>query len=208
MKAFFEEHETKTFQLAGSRFYYQGGDDSIEVKINSGGDSRSFVLQSGQGINSDDRFGSVQITNSGVDQEVEFEVTDREIFDNRIPGSMTIAPEGGVMPVVQTEVVEVSPVGGVMPVVSASAVVNSSGFKEVGGGERVMLLPANTNRVKALLRFKKGVLGGKWWVGESSAAVNFLIDDGSHLVYENTDELWVLNEGAIDGQVFVMEDLR
>lgn len=91
MKVDLNAGESETFNLQGGRFYFQDGDDFIYVKLNSGGDTRTFKLLSGQGVNFEaGRFSSVEIINGSVPQSIEFEVYDRDVFDNRIPAVMDV----------------------------------------------------------------------------------------------------------------------
>jgi hypothetical protein len=134
MKTTLEAFGIEPFSLQGSRFWYVEGDYDIEVKLSRGGDTRIYRLKSGQGVNwENERFDSLEIRSLGNAHDVEFEVLEKEVFDNRIPGSMTVVPEGGEMPVVsgstplnvaQSGAFAVAPEGGEMPVVSGSAPLN------------------------------------------------------------------------------------
>ena len=83
--------ESKIFSQQGGRFYFIGGEDEIHVKLNSGGDTRVYKLLTGQGVHFESgRFNSVEIRNGATDQQIEFEVYDREVFDNRVPGLLDV----------------------------------------------------------------------------------------------------------------------
>jgi len=87
MKTGFLAGESKSFSLQGGRFYFVSGDAEIHAKLKAGGDTRVYKLYQGQGVDFDGgRFAGVEIINGEVPQEIEFEVYDKEVFDNRIPG--------------------------------------------------------------------------------------------------------------------------
>ena len=80
----------------GARFYYTDGDQKINLKLIGNGDARDFDLYPRQGVNSTDRFYGVSITNLGsVEAVIDFEISDREVFDNRIPTITQIEPVSG-----------------------------------------------------------------------------------------------------------------
>lgn len=77
----------------GGRFYYMGGRGEIEVKLKTGGDTRRFTLLPGKGIamREGERFDGLEIVNLlGEAQQIEFEVSDREVFDNRVTGVVEV----------------------------------------------------------------------------------------------------------------------
>lgn len=104
---------SQNITVAGARFYFVDGNGKINVRLKGSGDSRDFDLYPRQGVNSDVRFAGVEVTNiSDEEQTIEFEISDREVFDNRIPevaqvepvgGAMSVVPQGGFMPVMQAD---------------------------------------------------------------------------------------------------------
>ncbi|WP_341937203.1 hypothetical protein [Marinimicrobium sp. C2-29] len=84
---------SQSISQQGGRFYYMEGLGEIEIKLKTGGDTRRFVLKPGKGIamREGERFDGLEIVNLlNVSQEVEFEVSDREVFDNRVTGSVYV----------------------------------------------------------------------------------------------------------------------
>jgi hypothetical protein len=77
--------ETKVVSLAGGRFYFEKGAGRISVKT-IGNDSNVFTLSPGMGFqNRGVNFPSIEITNlHDVEQTIEFIVSYREVFDNRV----------------------------------------------------------------------------------------------------------------------------
>jgi|GEM_PF-5520077 len=83
--------ETKIFSQQGGRFYFVSGEGELYVKLITGGDTRTFKLLVGQGVDfGNGRFTSVEITNGQTAQNIEFEIYDREVFDNRVPGLLDV----------------------------------------------------------------------------------------------------------------------
>jgi len=95
---------SQNITVAGARFYFVDGNGKINVRLKGSGDSRDFDLYPRQGVNSDVRFAGVEVTNiSDEEQTIEFEISDREVFDNRIPEVAQVEPVGGAMPVSQSQ---------------------------------------------------------------------------------------------------------
>lgn len=93
MKITLGSFESKKVSVAGGQFYLLGAFSRVEVKVLGGGDSRVFELSPGMGFRSEDgaRFNGVEIKNlSTVAQTVEFEISDREVFDNRAVGVVEV----------------------------------------------------------------------------------------------------------------------
>lgn len=195
--------ETKKSSIQGGRFYYEKGDYQIRVKIVAGGDAREFDLYPGQGFNNEpgqDRFHALEITNlnDSESQTIDFEVSDREKFDNRA----TIASTGDTLPV---KVVDGSiDLNGLVQIVAAGGVSRDNVVVPVAAGAVVQVLADDINRLKALLYF-----AGDCYIGKDnavSAANGFPITGGSDLVDENTAALWVYSAAA--NSVRVLTDLK
>jgi hypothetical protein len=79
--------ESKTVTVGGGRFYYEAGAGAITVKT-VGNDAAEFDLMPGMGFqNNPDQqnFFAVQIINkAGVNQDIDFIISYREVFDNRV----------------------------------------------------------------------------------------------------------------------------
>jgi hypothetical protein len=79
--------EKKVISISGGRFYYEGGVGKIRVKT-IGSNSSEFDLSPGMGFQNApgmDNFFGVEITNlEGVAQEIEYIISYREVFDNRV----------------------------------------------------------------------------------------------------------------------------
>lgn len=85
--------EIKPVTVAGGQFYLLDAFGKMSVKIVGGGDAREFELSAGMGfkIRGDERFFALDIKNiSGVDQTIEFEISDRDVFDNRTVGIVEV----------------------------------------------------------------------------------------------------------------------
>lgn len=180
--------ESKSFTLQGGRFYYEKGLYLIRVKIVAGGDAREFDLYPGQGFNNEpgqDRFHALEITNlsDAESQDIDFEVSDRQKFDNRA----TIASTGDALPVVLTYY-------------NARAVNKII----VPAGVATQVLVSDASRAKAALHFS----GGDCFLGIDNTvdANDFPISNGSDWVDENTAALWVFSVSGCTVHVF--EDLR
>jgi hypothetical protein len=79
--------ESQNISISGSRFYYEKGLGKILVKT-KGNDSNAFELWPGMGFKNRDgqmNFPSLEIYNlHTAEQDIEFSVSYREIFDNRV----------------------------------------------------------------------------------------------------------------------------
>lgn len=79
--------ESKIVTVGGGRFYYENGAGLITVKT-IGNDSAEFDLKPGMGFQNkvdQQNFFGVQIENkSGVQQDIDFIISYREVFDNRV----------------------------------------------------------------------------------------------------------------------------
>lgn len=88
MKITLAAGESKPVTLSGAQFYYLSGSGKIEVKIVAGGNARTFELSPGMGFRNDDSelpFYGVEIRNLfGSSQDIEFEISYRQVFDNRV----------------------------------------------------------------------------------------------------------------------------
>lgn len=85
--------ESKPVTVAGGQFYLLSAFSKVAVKIVSGGDSRVFELSSGMGFKAreGERFFGVEIKDlGGVGQTIDFEISDREVFDNRTVGVVEV----------------------------------------------------------------------------------------------------------------------
>lgn len=94
MKITLAAGESKPVTMSGSQFYYMSGLGKIDVKLVSGGNARTFELSPGMGFRNNDGdlpFYGVEIKNihSGA-QDVEFEISYREVFDRRVIGSVDV----------------------------------------------------------------------------------------------------------------------
>lgn len=93
MKITLAPNETKPVTIAGGQFYLLSAFSKIAVKIISGGDSREFELSQGMGFKAreGERFFGVEIKDlGGLGQTIEFEISDREVFDNRSVGIVSV----------------------------------------------------------------------------------------------------------------------
>lgn len=138
---------SQNITVAGARFYFVDGNGKINVRLKGSGDSRDFDLYPRQGVNSDVRFAGVEVTNiSDEEQTIEFEISDREVFDNRIPEVAQVEPVGGAMPVSQSQPwVITGEVGNplsvsVEPAVSAILSFSGSINTELNGTGNIVLL--------------------------------------------------------------------
>lgn len=79
--------ESKTVTIGGGRFYYEAGTGAIAVKT-VGNDAAEFELKPGMGFQNkadQQNFFAVQIVNkAGVAQDIDFIISYREVFDNRV----------------------------------------------------------------------------------------------------------------------------
>lgn len=98
MKLTLGVEEKKTVTVGGGRFYYESGLGRIRVKT-IGSAPGEFDLSPGMGFQNRadmDNFFAVEVENiSGFDQTIEFIISYREVFDNRV----TFGAGGGAVPV-------------------------------------------------------------------------------------------------------------
>lgn len=101
--------EKKVVSISGGRFYYESGNGRIRVKA-IGGSAGEFDLSPGMGFQNEDgaqNFSSVEIINiSSVALTVDFVITYRELFDNRVTfsnGSEALLVDGATSGKVFTE---------------------------------------------------------------------------------------------------------
>lgn len=93
MRITLSANETKSVTIAGGQFYLLSAFSKIAVKVISGGDSREFELSQGMGFKTreGERFFGVEIKDlGGIGQTIEFEISDREVFDNRSVGIVSV----------------------------------------------------------------------------------------------------------------------
>jgi hypothetical protein len=79
--------------IAGDIFYLLRSDGRVSVKGLVGGETRSYELEAGMGFRSSggDRYRGFELRDiSGVDQIIEFEISDRDVFDNRAVGVVSV----------------------------------------------------------------------------------------------------------------------
>lgn len=188
--------ETKTVTVQGGRLYYESGDGRINFRMVGGGDARDFNLYAGQGFvcNAGERFYALEIKNiENFDQEIEIEISDREVFDNRA----RIVASGDLLPVVVSN-------DDVIEVVVTHSVSRGLNKATIAAGVATKLLNLDLARVKAVLYFV-----GDCYLGIDNgvtAANGFPVSSGSDLVDENTAELWVYSVAGCT--VNVLEDRR
>ena len=146
---------------------------------------REFDISAGQGFKFDDfRFTNLEITNLGAaTQDIEFEVSDAEIYDNR-----AVLSVGSSLPVV------------VQPA-SASRLVSSD---TLIAATAKAVLASDVNRVKALLCF-----AGDVYLGHDSSVTNttgYLWTAGREWIDESTAPLWVYSVAGTT--VKIMQDKK
>lgn len=200
MRLSFLSGDQKTLTLQGARFYYEKGLYKLNVRMVGGADAREFELHPGQGFvcNEGERFYALEIKNLGDVQDVEFEISDREKFDNRA----TIASTGDALPV---EVVAGAiDLNGLLQLVNNGGANRALSVVPVGAGAKVMVLDANTDRLKAALNFSADCYLGV--DNTVSAATGYPVQAGTDWVEENTAALWVYSAGA--NSVRILQDLK
>lgn len=162
--------ESKPVSVQGDNFYYSSGDYRIKVKVIGVSERREYELSAGQGFKLDSRFSSLEITNLGIaSQDIEFEATDAEVYDNRAVLANTSA-----MPV------SISPAG--------SRLV---GQMALPAGIATAVLPGDNDRIKTMLVFAGNVYLG--FDNTVSAVTGFLWTGGSLWIDENTAALWAFS---------------
>jgi hypothetical protein len=190
-------NETKIQTLQGSRFYYEKGEHPINVRMIGGGDARDFDLYAGQGFvceGRDDRFYALEITNKGGAQTIDFEVGDREKFDNRA----TIASTGDALPVTVTGG------SGLIQIVTNGGTIRGAGVVAIPANTATLLRPQNTDRIKIAFNFPANVFLG---INNTVTAANgFPMSAGSIWVDENTAAIWIFSTTAIN--VPFIEDIK
>lgn len=188
-------YETKTIHVAGSHFYYEKGDHSVDVRI-MGNDGRTFdSMKPGQGFRSDERFSALEFRNGANAQDVEFVVSYRELFDNR---AMFSSSSASIRTVVEN--------GPESPVLTsfAPSVARVTRRVVVPANVATKLLDADAGRTKAALHFMQDCyLGSDDTV---SAANGFPMSEKSDWVDENNSELWLF--ASVPCTVCIMEDRR
>lgn len=191
--------------IAGARFYFVDGLRKINVKLKGSGDSRDFDLYPRQGVNSDTRFTGIEITNiSDETQTIEFEISDREVFDNRIPEITEIVPVGGFLPVMP-----IAPVEARVPHMVANT---SYGFTDYT--EPTILFQFNDKRTRGafiVVREDREPEPGQVVRIGRNAGVNeingYPVQLGADYIHENHGELWILLPPVGTYRVHVIEDL-
>lgn len=169
MKLNLASGETEPLNLTGKNFYFSSGIYPIRVKVIGLSERREFDISAGQGFKFDDfRFTNIEITNLGAaTQDIEFEVSDAEIYDNR-----AVLSVGSSLPVVVQSA-------------SASRLVSSDTLLATTAKE---VLASDVNRVKAMLNF-----AGDVYLGHDNTVTNltgFLWTGGSLWIDESTSSLW------------------
>lgn len=85
--------ETRNVPVAGDSFYLIDAQGKIAVKTRTQGDTRTYDLSAGMGVRAfdADTFTGFDLTEkSGFDQVIEFEIADKEVFDNRAVGVVKV----------------------------------------------------------------------------------------------------------------------
>lgn len=201
MELILGDQERKTQTIQGGRFYYEKGESKINVRMIGGGDARDFDLHPGQGFvckGDNDRFFALEITNLGDAQTIEFEVSDREKFDNRA----TIAATGDALPVNVTG--GAIDLDGLIQIVNAGGASRAAGVVNVPANTATLLRDANINRLKLAAHFPVDVFVG---INNTVSAANgFPMAANSKWIDENTAALWVFSVTACN--IPFIEDLK
>lgn len=91
MRVTLAQGQTASRALAGSQFYFKNGDGEIKIKLNSGGNTKTYELTPGQLVRWEGaRFFSLEIKNTSADQEIEFYVYEHDVHDNKIPNILQV----------------------------------------------------------------------------------------------------------------------
>jgi hypothetical protein len=193
--------ESQTVTIQGGRCYYENGEGRINFRMVGGGDSRDFNLYAGQGFvcNEGERFYALEIKNIELfDQDIEFEISDREVFDNRA----RIVATSDVLPV---EVTAGSiDIGGLLSIVNQGGLYVEHSKLALLAGVPKLVMPNDVARLKASLYFDVPVSLG----GDASVTVGtgYPLTAGSDWGHENVGELWAISASA--GNVYIIEDKK
>lgn len=169
---------TEPLAVGGGRFYYESGTGKIRVRT-IGNDPADFELSPGMGFqNRPDQinFFGIEITNlEDSEQEIEFIVSYREVFDNRV----TFGANGGSVPVVVQGQAEPD-------------VVISYNITTVGASQ--MEFTGVMQRKKLML----SVIGSEWSVGETNDETQHYrkFSSGDDFEIDSNGTFWVHRYGT------------